>query len=255
MYILIHPPLHQSQTVIFLDEPTTGLDSQISLEVMSAVRNIANHNRTVVCTIHSPSEGVYALFDSLLLLALGRQTYFGATQDAPRFFGERVLGWAMPGGKNPADFIMEANQGLLTTADGTRRTIREINKAFLDSPNYAAIEGVIERAVGGAKDEEAGNGGAERRTKGTRRIRSESVVAKMVRPEKYPRSLPSLMYILSVRQLRKVLKSRDENAIMILRNVRPLPLSLSWFAWVGSFLNGGWEEAGPLSVSHTQRNP
>lgn len=173
---------------------------------MSAVRNIANHNRTVVCTIHSPSEGVYALFDSLLLLALGRQTYFGATQDAPRFFGERVLGWAMPGGKNPADFIMEANQGLLTTADGTRRTIREINKAFLDSPNYAAIEGVIERAVGGAK--------------GTRRIRSESVVGKMVRPEKYPRSLPSLMYILSVRQLRKVLKSRDENAIMILRNVR-----------------------------------
>lgn len=26
---------------------------------MSAVRNIANHNRTVICTIHSPSEAVY----------------------------------------------------------------------------------------------------------------------------------------------------------------------------------------------------
>lgn len=28
-------------------------------QVMSAVRNIANHNRTVICTIHSPSEAVY----------------------------------------------------------------------------------------------------------------------------------------------------------------------------------------------------
>lgn len=27
-------------------------------QVMSAVRNIANHNRTVICTIHSPSEAV-----------------------------------------------------------------------------------------------------------------------------------------------------------------------------------------------------
>jgi ABC-type lipoprotein export system ATPase subunit len=33
--------------LIFLDEPTTGLDSAISYDVMSAVRNLANQNRTV----------------------------------------------------------------------------------------------------------------------------------------------------------------------------------------------------------------
>lgn len=33
--------------LIFLDEPTTGLDSAISYDVMAAVRNLANQNRTV----------------------------------------------------------------------------------------------------------------------------------------------------------------------------------------------------------------
>jgi ABC-type lipoprotein export system ATPase subunit len=35
--------------LIFLDEPTTGLDSVIAYDVMSAVRNLANQNRTVWC--------------------------------------------------------------------------------------------------------------------------------------------------------------------------------------------------------------
>ena len=41
--------------LMFLDEPTTGLDSSTSLEVMSAIRIVANQNRTVICTIHQPS--------------------------------------------------------------------------------------------------------------------------------------------------------------------------------------------------------
>lgn len=118
-----------------------------------------------------------------------------------------------------------------STADGTRRTIRELNQAFLDSANYAAIEAVLEKTVGGLKDVEEGTAGGntgagarERRGGGgeVRRVRSESVVAKLVRPEKYPRSLLSLMYILSERQLRKVFKSREEIALMLLRNVRTL---------------------------------
>ena len=72
---------------------------------------------------------------------------------------------------------------------------------------------------GAADAEEGGVGGTGKRKKATRRIRSESVVAKMVRPEKYPRSLPSLMYILSLRQLHKVTKSRDEIVAMLVRNV------------------------------------
>lgn len=44
--------------LMFFDEPTTGLDSAISFEVMAAVRNLANQNRTVICTIHQVSDSL-----------------------------------------------------------------------------------------------------------------------------------------------------------------------------------------------------
>jgi ABC-type multidrug transport system ATPase subunit len=80
---------------------------------MASVRNIADHNRTVVCTIHSPSESVYNLFDSLILLAMGRQTYFGGVTKAVQYFTSPPIAWVMPVSKNPADFVMEASQGLI----------------------------------------------------------------------------------------------------------------------------------------------
>ncbi|EWM25382.1 atp-binding cassette superfamily [Nannochloropsis gaditana] len=194
--------------VLFLDEPTTGLDSQISHEVMSSVRNIANHNRTVVCTIHSPSKAVYELFDSLLLLALGRQTYFGSAEAAPTYFSLLTLGWCMPIGKNPADFLMEANQGLLVASDGTRRTIRELNHLFLNSRNCMDIDGQIEetlriRLINRHRSKEQQ---WEKAVDLPRRIRTDSIFATLTKPETYPRSTVAQMYILTMRQFRKAWK-------------------------------------------------
>lgn len=206
---------------------------------MSSVRNIANHNRTVVCTIHSPSEAVYNLFDSLLLLALGRQTYFGPVSDASAYFSQAELGWRMPMGKNPADFIMEANQGLLTAADGSRRTIRELNLLFLSSTNYNGVEAAINKVLHAKanqqqKEREQGNHcSSEGHTTGQgraavaavpRRIRSDSFMATLLKPERYPRSTLAQMYILSHRQFRKAWKMvylsyisvREEGGFIIL---------------------------------------
>jgi hypothetical protein len=72
--------------LIFLDEPTSGLDSTIELEVMSAVRVLANQNRTCVSTIHQPSPEVFALFDKVVLLSEGRLIYFGPAKTAVDFF-------------------------------------------------------------------------------------------------------------------------------------------------------------------------
>jgi ABC-type multidrug transport system ATPase subunit len=49
------------------DEPTSGLDSTIALEVMNAVRALANQHRTCVSTIHQPSPEVFALFDKVVV--------------------------------------------------------------------------------------------------------------------------------------------------------------------------------------------
>lgn len=56
-------------SLIFLDEPTTGLDSYTATQVMRTLRDLANSGRTIVQTIHQPNSDIFELFDKLMLLA------------------------------------------------------------------------------------------------------------------------------------------------------------------------------------------
>ncbi|KAH7834726.1 hypothetical protein Vadar_019026 [Vaccinium darrowii] len=58
-------------SVIFMDEPTTGLDARAAAIVMRAVKNVADTGRTIVCTIHQPSIDIFEAFDELILLKTG----------------------------------------------------------------------------------------------------------------------------------------------------------------------------------------
>ncbi|KAL1195827.1 ABC transporter G family member 37 [Cardamine amara subsp. amara] len=65
-------------SVIFMDEPTTGLDARAAAIVMRAVKNVADTGRTIVCTIHQPSIDIFEAFDELVLLKRGgRMIYTG----------------------------------------------------------------------------------------------------------------------------------------------------------------------------------
>ncbi|XP_020552704.1 pleiotropic drug resistance protein 3-like isoform X2 [Sesamum indicum] len=65
-------------SIIFMDEPTTGLDARAAAIVMRAVKNVADTGRTIVCTIHQPSIDIFEAFDELLLLKSGgRMIYCG----------------------------------------------------------------------------------------------------------------------------------------------------------------------------------
>lgn len=68
--------------VLFLDEPTTGLDSASSFFVIQSLRNIAREGRIVICSVHQPSSDVYDLFDVLFLLSGGETIYFGDSKRA-----------------------------------------------------------------------------------------------------------------------------------------------------------------------------
>lgn len=63
--------------ILFLDEPTTGLDSASAFFVVQALKNISRDGRTVISSIHQPSSEVFALFDDLFLLSGGEAVYFG----------------------------------------------------------------------------------------------------------------------------------------------------------------------------------
>ena len=57
--------------VLFLDEPTLGLDSFTANKLMKTLLGIAHKNRTVICTVHQPRSDIFQLFDSVLLLSKG----------------------------------------------------------------------------------------------------------------------------------------------------------------------------------------
>ena len=95
--------------VVFLDEPTTGLDSLASMQCVSMLKNLARGGRTIVCTIHQPSATIYDMFDHVYLLADGRCMYQGAAFNTVSYFGS--LGLHCPQYHNPADYAIEVVSG------------------------------------------------------------------------------------------------------------------------------------------------
>ena len=69
-------------SLIFLDEPTTGLDSFAAQSIMQTLLKLANNSRTVIATIHQPRSSIYQMFDMLTLLTEGRIVYFGKASQA-----------------------------------------------------------------------------------------------------------------------------------------------------------------------------
>jgi ABC-type multidrug transport system ATPase subunit len=45
--------------LIFLDEPTTGLDSFTAASVVDVLKELANNGRTIITTIHQPNSEIF----------------------------------------------------------------------------------------------------------------------------------------------------------------------------------------------------
>lgn len=70
--------------ILFLDEPSSGLDPATEFKLMELLRDLANLGCTVVCTTHV-MENVY-LFDQLIVIVAGRLVFSGAPQQAREHF-------------------------------------------------------------------------------------------------------------------------------------------------------------------------
>jgi len=62
-------------SLLFLDEPTTGLDSTTALNVLELLKKLAQNGRNIVSTIHQPSSEIFSQFDNLLLMVRGNVIY------------------------------------------------------------------------------------------------------------------------------------------------------------------------------------
>lgn len=77
--VLSRPP------ILFLDEPSSGLDPATEFKLMEQLRELANLGCTVVCTTHV-MENVF-LFDRLVVMTAGRLIFSGSPQGARDHFG------------------------------------------------------------------------------------------------------------------------------------------------------------------------
>ncbi|XP_031780550.1 ATP-binding cassette sub-family G member 1 isoform X2 [Nasonia vitripennis] len=95
--------------VIFLDEPTTGLDEMSSIQCIELLQRVALNGRTVVCSIHTPSASIFAKFHHVYVVAAGQCAYRGPVSDVVPFLQQ--VGIECPKHYNPADFIVEVSSG------------------------------------------------------------------------------------------------------------------------------------------------
>jgi len=101
-------------SLLFLDEPTTGLDSVAATLIMRSIKKLSQRGQAVICTIHQPSRDLFSLFDWLLLLRAGGETaYFGEVghqcATVLSFFEGQGFKWDP--NVNPADFVLQIVQG------------------------------------------------------------------------------------------------------------------------------------------------
>jgi ABC-type multidrug transport system ATPase subunit len=91
-------------SLLFLDEPTTGLDSKSALDVAILLRMLADNGRTIIATLHCPSSEILKNFDQIICLCKGEIVYDGPPTQIIDHFGS--LGHPVPPLTNPADHLM-----------------------------------------------------------------------------------------------------------------------------------------------------
>eukprot|EP01032_Pedospumella_encystans_P012093 gene12093-14012_t len=115
--------------LLFLDEPTTGLDSHSASNLIHLLKDVAAKNCAILCTIHQPSSEVFALFDVVIFMKAGRIFYQGPVSRINTYYAEHDR--RIPENFNPADFVMNLSQVLAGD---------ELEKLFFPIPDYALVE-------------------------------------------------------------------------------------------------------------------
>jgi ABC-type multidrug transport system ATPase subunit len=95
------------------------------VQVVEALKKLADEGHTVIAAIHQPRSRIFELFDDLLLLSQGRLVYGGEAGAALDHFAER--GYECPQHYNPAEFLAD-----LISVDNSSGDVAEESGARLD---------------------------------------------------------------------------------------------------------------------------
>jgi ABC transport system ATP-binding/permease protein len=83
--------LLREPAILFVDEPTSGLSSRDSENIMDLLKELSLRGKMIYVVIHQPSSDIFKLFDSLLILDVGGfQIYYGNPVEAVLYFRDLV---------------------------------------------------------------------------------------------------------------------------------------------------------------------
>lgn len=83
--------LIREPSILFVDEPTSGLSSRDSENIMDLLKELALKGKLVYVVIHQPSSDIYKMFDKLLILDTGGYpVYYGNPIDAISYFKSQI---------------------------------------------------------------------------------------------------------------------------------------------------------------------
>ncbi|KAL1967562.1 hypothetical protein VTN77DRAFT_3077 [Rasamsonia byssochlamydoides] len=92
-------------SVLFCDEPTTGLDATSAFQIIRTLKGLAQKGRTVIVSIHAPRSEIWNLFDNVILLSRGSALYSGPVSGSLPYFEQ--CGFTLPAFVNPAEFLID----------------------------------------------------------------------------------------------------------------------------------------------------
>lgn len=79
--------LMREPSILFVDEPTSGLSSMDSEKIINLLKRQTFKDKLVILTIHQPSSDIYKLFDRIMVIDQGgRLIYSGNPLDAISYF-------------------------------------------------------------------------------------------------------------------------------------------------------------------------
>ncbi len=83
--------LLREPTVLFVDEPTSGLSSRDSENIMDLLKELALRGKMIFVVIHQPSSDIFKMFDRLMILDVGGfQIYYGNPLESVNYFQDIV---------------------------------------------------------------------------------------------------------------------------------------------------------------------
>ncbi|EDW87280.1 ATP-binding cassette sub-family G member 4 isoform X1 [Drosophila yakuba] len=139
--------------VLYLDEPTTGLDSSSCSSCVALLKKLASQGHTIVCTIHQPSALIFEMFDKLYTVVDGHCMYQGPVRELVPFLADQQL--VCPSYHNPADYLLEVAVGehqrdlneLIHAAN--KKYYEDVDRnSFMSSTDFAALVATIKDNIG-----------------------------------------------------------------------------------------------------------